>query len=328
MDRQVSQLYARTPRNHENNNILNKVQLNGYLSRKSPSIVNSGKGRGYLPQKQKGQEIKNLLKVLLVLEERILGATSLDEFQKAQINNMLSSIQSLIQSLSIQYSDIEMPNNACKKLITLIDSVENLVNSIISNNCIEESTKYGIFQDRISNLSPSVSSRSIGENYEDELVERTNGFHITRNLYNGYYDKDFLKESDDDDSEFDDEENCDQFTNGLADRYNVSHGKRFNTQNEPSQSDGPYKNARAPFSSFVTPTRSTIQQNNGFIEREAQNSTQSRMMHTKPNFPISDTRRIKRTSVPEQKVSNIYGDQRLLISQQMGSRYIQFPDRR
>lgn len=213
MDINRRKAYLRLAKNYENNNSVSKVQSNGPLSKSSPNILHTSKDRRCLPEEQERQNIKKLLKILLELEDTIEGSINLSQFQKAQINNMLSSVQSLVQSLSIQYSNVEMPNHAYSKLTTLIESLENLVYSIISDNDKKEA-EYGIFQDRISNLSPSVSSKSIGRNYEDELIERTNNVHINRTYGSGYYDNDMLKRSDEEDSEFDDEE-----VNDLNDRF-------------------------------------------------------------------------------------------------------------
>lgn len=286
MDRKRPQAYDRLSKDYDNHAV-NKFQLNGVSQANSPGLGHTSNSRRYLYQEKERQNIKEPLKILSALEECVDGSTKSSQFQKAQMNNMLLSVQSLVQSLFIQYSDVEMPDYAYRKLTTLVESVENLIYSIIGDNNTDE-TKIGIFQDRITNLSPSVSSRSIGGNYEDELIERTNNFHINGSYH---YDNDMLKKSDDEDSEFDDEEVShlnDRVSNDQADRYRESYGTSSGMHNgirPPGslQFDG----AINPTSSFITPTRSSMQHSKGRTEHGSLNPGQSEAIYRRSHTPFS-----------------------------------------
>lgn len=290
MDRKRSQAYDRLSKGYENHAV-NKLESNRVLQNNSPDIGHTNNNRRSLYQEKERKNIKKSLKILLALEESVDSSTKLNQFQKAQMNNMSLSVQSLVQSLSIQYSDVEIPDHAYRKLTTLVESVENLIYSIIGDNNTDE-TKIGIFEDRITNLSPSISSRSIGGNYEDELIERTNNFHINGSYSSAYYDNDMLKKSDDEDSEFDDEEVShlnDRFSNDPAERYRESYRTPSGIHNgirspRSSQFDGTVN----PTSSFITPTRSTMQNNSKErIENGSLNPGQYESIYRRSHTPFN-----------------------------------------
>jgi len=323
MDRYRSQAYERLSKGNTNNRPVNSVQSNGQLLKNSSDILHKNNGRQYLCQTQERQNIKKLLKALLALEESVESSSNLSPFQKAQMNNMLLSVQSLVQSLSIQYSDVEMPDYAYLKLTSLVESLENLVHSIIGDKLDE--TKYGIFQDRITNLSPSISSRSTGGNYEDELMERTNGLHI-KGVFNNDNVNNRSRESEDEDSEFDDEEVShvdDRFTNGSADRYKEPYRGVLGTSSgirPPGilQFDG----SSHPVSSFITPIRTTLHHTKGHLEHEPIRRNESRNMHRKPQMPYN-------LGGFSSRMNNVsfYGGQNLLASQETNGTFNQFPAR-
>lgn len=324
MDRKRPQAYDKLSKGYENHAV-NKLQSNGALQNNSPDIGHTNNSRRSLYQEKGRQNIKKSLKILLALEESIDSSTKLNQFQKAQMNNMLLSVQSLVQSLSIQYSDVEMPDYAYRKLTTLVESVENLIYSIIGDNNIDE-TKIGIFQDRITNLSPSISSRSIGGNYEEELIERTNNFHINGSYSSTYYDNGILKKSDDEDSEFDDEEVShlnDPFSNDPADRYRESYRTPSGMNNgiRPPRSSQ-FDDIVNPTSSFITPTRSTIQNSKGRIEHGSLNPGQSEARYKKSHTPFNRGGFSSRVRDP-----SLYNGKRLLISQDVTRTFNQFPTR-
>lgn len=324
MDRYRTQAYERLSKGYTDNRPINTVQSKGLLLKNSSDIVYSKNSRQSLHQAQERQNIKKLLKNLLVLEESVEGSSKLSPFQKAQMSNMLSSVQSLVQSLSIQYSDVEMPNYAYHKLTILVESLENLVYSIIGDTVDE--TKYGIFQDRITNLSPSISSRSIGVNYEDELIERTNTLDINKIYNNDHYENNRPKESDDEDSEFDDEEVShvdDRFTNDSVDRYREPYRESLGTNSgirPPGvlQLDG----SSQPISSFITPTRSTLQHPKGRVEHGSIKRNQVGDMTRKSQAPYNH-------DVFNSRMNNIslYGSQKLLIAHEVNGPFSQFPAR-
>ncbi|CUM48862.1 unnamed protein product [Debaryomyces tyrocola] len=313
MDRKRPQAYDRLSKGYENHAV-NKLQSNRVLQNNSPDIGHTNNNRRSLYQEKERKNIKKSLKILLALEESVDSSTKLNQFQKAQMNNMLLSVQSLVQSLSIQYSDVEIPDHAYRKLTTLVESVENLIYSIIDDNNTDQ-TKIGIFEDRITNLSPSISSRSIGGNYEDELIERTNNFHINGSYSSAYYDNDMLKKSDDEDSEFDDEEVShlnDRFSNDPADRYRESYRTPSGIHNgirppRSSQVNGTVN----PTSSFITPTRSTMQNNSkGRIEHGSLNPGQYESIYRRSHTPFNRGGFNGRMKDP-----SLYDGKKLLISQ-------------
>lgn len=313
MDRKRPQAYDRLSKGYENHAV-NKLQSNRVLQNNSPDIGHTNNNRRSLYQEKERKNIKKSLKILLALEESVDSSTKLNQFQKAQMNNMLLSVQSLVQSLSIQYSDVEIPDHAYRKLTTLVESVENLIYSIIDDNNTDQ-TKIGIFEDRITNLSPSISSRSIGGNYEDELIERTNNFHINGSYSSAYYDNDMLKKSDDEDSEFDDEEVShlnDRISNDPADRYRESYRTPSGIHNgirppRSSQVNGTVN----PTSSFITPTRSTMQNNSkGRIEHGSLNPGQYESIYRRSHTPFNRGGFNGRMKDP-----SLYDGKKLLISQ-------------
>lgn len=245
------QLYNRSPGSGKTNGLERRVQSNGVITSPSPELLISTQSNFSRQEHEEKHPIRSLMTVLPELDTKISENIDLTKFQKAQLSNMLVSTQSLIESLSIQYSGKEMPQDAYRKLCNLVDNIENLIWGILNNNRYGDGTKYGIFQDRISNLSPSVSSKSIGGHYEEDLVGGIRGLHMNREPFNEYSEY-LLKESDED-SEFDDEE-VDLKVNEPTRRYGIQNElKRM----EASQlRHAPRGNSI--FSGYATPTRSTI----------------------------------------------------------------------
>lgn len=230
-------------------------------SRSSPISEVRNKNKKYSSHEPDRLKIKNLLQVLLELDDRAIGCQYLNQAQKTTVNDTLSSVQNLIRSLSIQYSNSDMPSDVCNKLYSMVECIESLVYSVTSKG---ENVQYGIFQDRISNLSPSISSRSLNGNYEDGLVSSQNQFKAP--YYAGHSNGDnedasFGDAYDDEDSEFDDEELSDH--SSIERNFQPSYRKPMSTQSElrphtGSYFDGP-RIGRTAMSAFVTPTKGTLQ---------------------------------------------------------------------
>ena len=323
MDRKRPQGFDRLSKDYKNHAV-NNFRSNGVLQNNSSDIGYINNTGPSLYQEKEIKNIKKLLNNLLALEERIDSSSDLNQFQKAQMNNMLLSVQSLVQSLSIQYSDVEMPDYAYRKLTTLVESIENLVYSIISDNNSDE-TKLGIFQDRITNLSPSISSRSIGGNYEDELIERTKNFHINGSYSSAYHDNDMRKKSDDEDSEFEDEEVShfnDRCSNDSTNRYRESYRAPLGMHNVMRpQSSSQFDSTVNPSSSFITPTRSTMQNSKGHIPHGSFNPGQSESIYRASHKPFNHGGFSSRIENPR------FDSKKLLLSQDMTGTFNKFPTR-
>lgn len=144
---------------------------------------------------------KTLLHGLTELNDAVITSRTLTQGQKTSLNDVLVSTNSLVQSLAIQFTDNDIPKNIYTKLHLLVENVTRLVRAsgdpttgpvppkrqllssrdVLQHNLAHLSgshtNRIGIFQDRVLNLSPSLTSHLMNQyeqdddsEFEDEVV--------------------------------------------------------------------------------------------------------------------------------------------------------------
>lgn len=106
----------------------------------------------------------------------VVVSSDLAHEQKTSLNEVLMAVNGLVQSLAIELGNIL--TEVYEKLQRMVDIVASMAtfSEIVDNRT--RASQLGIFQDRVSNLSPSLSSKS----YELELDKRL----LTKNA-DGFY---------------------------------------------------------------------------------------------------------------------------------------------
>ncbi|ODV80169.1 uncharacterized protein CANTADRAFT_229287 [Suhomyces tanzawaensis NRRL Y-17324] len=109
---------------------------------------------------------RNIVKKVAELQEKVMVSGQLTQFQKTSLSDTLAALNTFVYSLAAQYPDNEIPFDNFTRIQNLLWSLAQLVQNATLNS--SRGPKYGIFQDRLSNLSPSISSKS---NYDDDLIQ-------------------------------------------------------------------------------------------------------------------------------------------------------------